>query len=605
VKSTRFAVIGSLAVLLLAALVAPRRGSGAPPSPDPYPPPADTMRFSGFEIGVRGGRFVLAATSPPRTFNPMMANESNSSDINNLIWGQLVDYDFVSRGAIPALAKSWEVSKDGTTYTWHLRRGARFSDGAPITSADVMFSAQVMMDSLIHPAVQDLFTIQGSRVVFSAPDSYTVVTRTARPYGLIMWSMASMRVLPRHRMEPSYQAGRYGSLYNVSTSPDSLVTSGPWRLEQFTPGEKLVLARNPYWYRFDSKGQRLPYLDQLVFLIVPDQNTAALKFQAGEVDAVDNVKPEDYKSYADGQKTGGYTLYDVGPSLNSAFIWFNLNTVKEPGKDKPVGSTYADPVKYAWFNQAVFRRAVSKAIDRDAMIKGPFFGEGVKGWSTVTPGNPDWYSPDVKGDDYDPEGAKKLLASIGMKDRDGDGVIEDGQGHPVSFSIKTNVDNDLRKNMLNMVKDDLSKVGIKVTATPAPLNLIVGNLRTDFDYDALLLGLGSGVPPDPGMSANVYRASGLTHFWNIRQRTPETQEEARLDALATVLAQSADDKERHRTFLEIQKIMNDNDWFIFLPVPKIKVPVRNKFGNARPQVAPHRVLWNSERMFVRQPARSS
>jgi peptide/nickel transport system substrate-binding protein len=604
VKSTRLAVIGSFA-LLLAALISPRSGGGAPPPSDPYPLPADTMHYSGAEIGVRGGRFVLAQTGGPRTFNPMMSNEQSSNDVNNLLWGSLVDYDYVSRGAMPALAKSWEVSRDSTTYTWHMRRGARFSDGAPITSADVMFSVQVAMDSVLHPAVQDLLTIEGSRLVFSAPDSYTVVTRVARPYGLTIWSIASLRILPRHRMEAAYRAGSYGSVYNVSTAPESLVTSGPWRLQQYTPGEKTVLARNPYWYRVDDKGQRLPYLDQIVFLIVPDQTAAALKFQAGEVDAVENVKPEDYKTYADGQKQGDYTLFDVGPSLSTNFIWFNLNTVKESGKSKPPGSTYVDPVKYAWFNQADFRRAISKALDRDAMIRGPFFGEGAKCWSTITPGNPLWYSSDFKGDDFDPEGAKKLLASLGMKDRDGDGVLEDAQGHPVTFSIKTNAENDLRKNVLSMIQSDLAKVGIRVTPAPTPFNVLTGNLRTDFDYDAIFLGLGSGVPPDPGMSANVYRASGLTHFWNIKQRAPDNADEARLDALANVLARSGDQAARHRAFAEIQRIMADKNWFVFLPVANIKIPVRNKFGNARPQIVPHRVLWNSERMFVRRPARSS
>jgi len=605
VKRNRWVIPLAFAALYPAAAMFRAPGGAAAASvADPMPMPADTMVWRGGEIGVRGGRFVLAQTAPPRTFNPIMSNEQSSNDINDLLWESLVDYDYEHRTSMPGLARSWELSKDSMTYTFHLRRGARFSDGRPISSTDVMFSVAVAMDSVLHPAVQDLMTVEGYRMTFSAPDSYTVVVRCARPYGLTLWAIASMRVLPRHRMEAAFRNGSFGSAYNVSTRPESLVTSGPWRLEQFVPGEKTVLARNPYWYRYDAKGQRLPYLDQLQFPVVPDQNTAALKFQAGETDAVENVKPDDYQSYLDGQKKGNYTLYDVGPSLASQFIWFNLNTVKEPGKDKPVGSTYVDPVKYGWFKQAAFRRAVSKAIDRDAMIRGPMFGYGMKSWSTVTPGNPNWFSPRITGDDYDPEGARQLLASIGMKDRNGDGVLEDSDGHPISFTMKTNSDNDLRKSMLTMVKEDLARVGVRITPLPTPFNTLTGNLRNDFDYDAIFLGLASGVPPDPGLSANVYRASGLTHFWNIKQRQPETPEEARLDALAVVLARSGNDAERRRAFLEIQKLMNEQAWFVFLPVVKIMIPVSNRFGNAQPQIVPNRVLWNMERVFLRRPARS-
>src|SRR6185295_16393906 len=110
-----------------------------------------------------------------------------------------------------------------------------------------------------------------------------------------------------------------------------------------------------------------------------------------------------------------------------------------------------------------------------------------------------------------------LLASLGWKDSNNDGVLEDQGGHPVSFSLKTNGDNLLRVSMANFIRDDLAKVGIKVTLTPVDFNTLISNLRDDFQYDAILLGLSGASPPDPGMSQNVWRSSGLTHNWNIRQ----------------------------------------------------------------------------------------
>jgi peptide/nickel transport system substrate-binding protein len=596
--------LAAASIAAAVALAGYRLSPAAPPkNSDPNPPPAEPMVVNVGEIGARGGRFVLAQTSDPRTFNTMMTNEQSSNEINNLMWASLVDYDYETGKPMPSLARSWEISADGTTYTWHLRRGARFSDGHPITSADVMFSASVAYDTTLHPVVQDVVKADGRPMDFSAPDSFTVVTRVARPYGQTIWAMSSLRVLPRHRMEAAYRAGTFASAYNVGTAPESLVTSGAFRLAQYVPKEKTVLERNPWWFRFDSKGQRLPYLDQVVFLIVPDQNTAALKFESGEVDAVDNVKPDDYQRYKSQQKAKDFTLYYVGPSLTANFIWFNLNTVRTAAPGKVVGAPAVSPEKYDWFRDPVFRRAVSKAIDRDNMIRGTYFGYAVKNWSTTTPGNPRWSSKDVVGDDYDPAGAKRLLASMGWKDSDHDGVIEDAQGRPVKFAMKTNADSDVRKSLAQRVAEDLAKVGIQVTVVPVQFNAMMTNLRQDFDYESMLLGIGAGIPPDPGQSRNIFHSTGLSHFWHIRQNRPDTPAEAEMDSLADAIARLSDDTVRHRIWRRIEAIMNQQNFFVWLPSQIIQVPVRNQFGNVHPQVVSHRILWNIERIFSKRAAR--
>ena len=265
--------------------------------------------------------------------------------------------------------------------------------------------------------------------------------------------------------------------------------------------------------------------------MVPDRDAADLKFRSGELDGLDNTKPENYRWYQDNQEKGNFTLYDLGPDLNTNFLWFNLNTVKKPTPGKKIGEPQVDRVKYEWFKNPVFRRAVSMAIDRQAMIPSVFFGEGHKNWAIATPANKIFHSPDLVRHDYNIVESKKLLASLGFKDGNGDGVLEDGRGNPITFTLKTNSDNTLRIGLANFVKDDLAKVGINVVLAPVEFNTIITNLRADFQYDAILLGLQSGVPPDPAMMQNVYRSSGLTHFWNIAQPKPETPEEARIDQL--------------------------------------------------------------------------
>jgi peptide/nickel transport system substrate-binding protein len=570
---------------------------------DTHPLPQDTLTVAMDETGSHGGRFVLAQTVSPRTFNTVMANETSSTDVTDgRLFTTLVDFNNATQQMNPRLAKSWEISADGRTSTWHLRRGAAFSDGHLITSEDVLFSFEVYMDDTLHVSLYDFFKPYGQKFKLSAPDSYTVVIEMAGPYAMLVPVVSSTYIIPKHVLEPAFRSGRFAAAYNVGTPPESLVTSGPWMLKQYVPNEKTVLTRNPYWCGVDAKGQRLPYLDELVFVIVPDQNTAALKFENGEVDALDDVKPENYRKYETDQQKGNFTLYDLGPALNTNFFWFNLNKARDAKSGKKLGATYVDAAKYSWFSNRDFRKAVSKAIDRDAMIRSVFYGQAVKNWSTSTPGNKLWYTPDAAHYDYDPEGAKQLIAKLGWKDRDGDGIVEDTHGRTVSFTMKTNSSNVMRVSMANFIKDDLAKIGIRCDPAPVEFNTLITNLRQDFQYETLLLGLQSATPPDPGMGQNVWRSSGLTHYWNIKQPRPETPTEARVDALVEANVTTTDPAERKRTWLEIQSLINEECFVEWLPTIIYKVPIRNRFGNVHPSVIPHRIIWNIDEVFVRPAA---
>jgi peptide/nickel transport system substrate-binding protein len=573
---------------------------------DPYPLPADPMVVDAPTIGKYGGRFVFGETSSPRTFNGIMANEQSSNDINTRnLFAFLVDFDNGSQKFVPVIAKSWEVSPDLLSWTFHLRQGAKFSDGHPLTSEDVLFTSQIALDETLHPAVQEYLKIKGKAFEFSAPDPLTVVIKTAVPFATMLIAMADLRIMPKHVLEPAFKGGTFASAYNVSTPPDQLVTSGPWRVKQYVPGEKTVLERNPYWFGVDKANQRLPYLSELVFLVVPDQDAADLKFRSGELDGLDNVKPENYRWYEDNQQKGNFTLYDLGPEYVSRFFWFNLNKVQPPvrGETPPpgkrVGDSVVDPVKYAWFSNPVFRRAVSHAIDRDAIIQSALFGYGEKNWSMVARTNTQWYTPDLVHYDYNIEESKRLLASLGFKDNNKDGVLEDTRGNPIAFTLKTNADNTTRVATGNFIKDDLSKVGIKMTLAPVDFNTVVTNIRDDLNYDAILLGVGGAVPPWPANFGNVLRSSGITHYHFVRQQKPATPEEARIDQLVDTLVTTMDPPAQQAAWKEIQTIWNEQCWDIWLPSLKIKNPMGSKFGNAQPSVITPRLIWNIDRVYVK------
>jgi peptide/nickel transport system substrate-binding protein len=576
---------------------------------DEIPPPAEPLIKQLPSVGRYGGRFVQAETNNPRTFNALMANETSSTDITDRLFGFLVDFNLATQQYEPGIAKSWEVDADGVTWTFHLRKGAAFSDGHPITAEDVLFSFEVAYDEGLHPAVQEMLQVGGKNFTLSAPDPYTVVVNTGQPHAGFLDALCpgSLPIMPKHVLQESYKNGTFAAAYNVSSPPEKIVTSGAWRLGQHVTNEKTVLVRNPYHYAFDQNKQRLPYLDELVILVVPDQDAADLKFRAGGIDAVDDVKPENYRWYEENQKKGNFTLYDVGASQATHVLWFNLNRVQppiagaKPTHGKRLGEPFVDPVKYEWFSNRDFRRAISMAIDRDALIKGAFYGYGEKNWSQSTSTNKEWYSPDLVKHDYNPSEAKRLLAGIGFKDTNGDGFLEDARGNPVSFMLKTNSSNALRVSMANFIRDDLAKVGVRMILTPIDFNTLIANLRNDFQYDAILLGFQSSVPPTPFGGQNVWRSSGESHQWFIRQQKPATPDEARIDRALDEMLTSQDRQVQKTRWKDIQNTINDQAWFIWLPIQTIKLPVSDRFGNVHPSVMAHRTLWNIDRLYVKPP----
>jgi peptide/nickel transport system substrate-binding protein len=600
-----------LAVLALVVVIAPacrRTATETPAYRDEIPPPAEPLIKQLPAVGRYGGRFVLGETNNPRTFNAMMANETSSSDITDRLFGFLVDYNLATQQYEPALAKSWEVAPDGVTWTFHLRKGAAFTDGHPITAEDVLFSFEVVYDKTLHPAMQDMLQIGGQNFQVTAPDPHTVVINTGKPHAGLLDALCpgNLPIIPKHVLGEAYKNGTFAAAYNVSTPPEKVVSSGAWRLSQHVTNEKTVLVRNPYHYAFDQNKQRLPYLDELVLLVVPDQDAADLKFRAGGVDAVDDVKPENYRWYEENQQNGNFTLYDVGASQATHLMWFNLNKVQphlrgpKPTHGKRVGEPFVDPVKYEWFNNRDFRRAISMAIDREALITGAFFGHGEKNWSQMTSSNKEWHSPDIVKLDYNPAEARKLLAGLGMKDTNGDGFLEDARGNQLSFMLKTNSSNALRVSMANFIRDDLAKIGVRMTLTPVDFNTLISNIIDTFQYEAIILGFQGSVPPTPFGGQNVYRTSGESHFWFIRQQKPATPEEARIDRALDEMLTTQDRQVQKARWKEIENTMNDQGWFIWLPIARIKLPVSNRFGNVQPSVMAHRILWNIDRVFLKR-----
>lgn len=571
-------------------------GCGGRPADAPgragHPLPEEPALFDG-PAGVPGGRLVVSTLGPPKTFNVMKANEASTNDIiSNLVFEGLLDYDNARHEVMPGLASRWEISPDGRAWTFHLRKGLRWSDGAPLTADDVMFTVAVLSDSLVHPSAADILRLDGEFPIFEKLDDLTIRVTTSTPRAAFIHSVSSFRILPRHKLAGALASGHFNEMWGVDTPPDSIVSNGPFRIAAYDPNQSVTLKPNPWYYKIDSKKQRLPYVDELIFVVVPDQNAELIKFRAGESDAI-FVRGEDYQSLRDGAGPGQYTLYDLGPEFGANLLWFNMNTSRDE-RGKPL----VDPVRMSWFTNRVFRLAVAHAIDRESLARNVYFGLAEPLYGPIPAVNRAWYNDQIPKYPYDLEKARALLAGAGFADSNGDGIVEDAAGHKVSFRLFTNSSNRERVGAATLIAEDLRKIGLEVNFQPVEMNALTTAIQVNFDYDAILLGGTGGNPPDPMMIVNSLKSSGRTHYWWPQQQRPGTPWEAEVDSLVEAQTRVADDARRKVMMDRVQMIYAEEVPAIFTVSRKGTEAIRNRVHNARPSIFRPYAIWNADELWV-------
>jgi peptide/nickel transport system substrate-binding protein len=600
-----------LAAISILTLLASACGRGAPSAAKgvPEPPfqadaPQDAYVYEG-EPGTYGGTLTLATANDMKTFNVILAAESASTDI---LWTHvfrcLIDY---RNGGDPpgydaGLCTRWESSPDAKQWTFHLRRGVRWSDGEPFTADDVLFTYDVIRDKSVATVIRDAF-VEGKQEngdpiypKLEKLDDQTVRFTLNRPNGMFLDAVYSLWLIPKHKWEAAWRSARFNEVMKLSDNPEDVVSLGGFRIKEYVSGQRVVLERNPYFWKLDKSGQRLPYLDRIVFLILKDQNTIALTFEAGQLDILTpRLRAEDYWRV---KKLEGpeVTVADIGVSLNTMWLAVNQNTSLNPNTGKP----FVEPWKQRLFRNREFRQAVSYAIDRQGLANTVFSGRGVPLYSFVSPGDSYWHSEDVMSYPYDPARARQMLAEIGLKDTNGDSFLEDADGHTVEISIITNTENSQRVGSAAFVARNLNEVGIKASAAPLAFGLLNNTIQSTFDFDAVIVGWRAAAPTGPSNFRSILLSSGLQHVCYPKQTSPSTPWEARVDQLIYEIQASAGETERKRLFGEIQRIWSEELPEIELIAEQEAVAYRNRLGNVHPSPLPPRATWNIEEIYFRR-----
>jgi peptide/nickel transport system substrate-binding protein len=399
-------------------------------------------------VGTYGGtlRTTILANGDQYNLTRTIANEL------------LVRWDPKWSKVEPSLAESFTASDDATTYTFRLRKGLKWSDGQPFTVDDIMFWYEdVFMNPALSPAKNPTFTVAGKPVKVRKVDEQTVEFKFEAPYGLFLQQLAYGQghlpvIYPKHYLSQFHEkynkdgipallkanpaVSDWVSLFNSKISLTfqpaywqnlELPTLNPWVLTvPYADGERVAAKRNPFYWKVDSAGNQLPYIDNVTWAKLDDPQLMALKMTSGEFDfAFRHINNSTFKSVLfDGQETGNYRFVDVKDlPANDAVILLNLNS--------------NDPVKRKVFQNKNFRIALSRAINRQEIIDLVYVGQGAPAQVAVQPEHELFNEKEAtQYTEYDPAAANAELDKL-MPNKDGEGfrLDETGKRFTINFMV--------------------------------------------------------------------------------------------------------------------------------------------------------------------------
>lgn len=411
----------------------------------------------------------------------------------------------------PLIAESWQAGEDGLSYTFNLRRDLVWSDGVPITAADVAFT----FEAQTHPDVAWGYRPVKARIdSLEVIDDFTVRFHYTENYPQQLYEAVQGVILPKHAWskKPFSEWRASSQWFN-----DNLVVSGPFTLASWEPQQRIVLERNP---RYFMAG--LPKLDRIVFDIVPDMTTQLSLLRSGNVDVVELVPYAEAKAVEESDD-----LY-ITSYIPRVYYFAGWNNSRAP------------------FDSAIVRRALTQGIDRQAIIDNLFYGYGQV---TASPFPSDiWaFDDDLEPWPYDPQAARELLAQEGFADSDGDSIVE-RDGEPFRFTMMTNSDNNLRRDIMVLIQSQLKSIGVEVELRTLEFNSMLQPLNAG-DFDAVIMGLSIGTDLDVSYNFHSKGAEGGLNWGRFA--------DSRVDELIDAINAGGEAADLEARFHELQQRLHE------------------------------------------------
>lgn len=449
---------------------------------------------------VKGGHLISVVVPEPQ--NVGLAISNPSIVIVSNVFDGLVAYDENFK-LVPRLAESWQSSSDGKTITFKLRRGVKWHDGKPFTSADVQYSLMEFCKKVLPRGAGTYGRLQ--RV--ETPDAHTAVLHLDAPSPVI-WAALSVnetQILPRHIYEGS----------NPLTNPanNRPVGTGPFVFKEWVRGSHVTLERNPDYWEADR-----PHLDRLTFRVINDAAARAASLENGEVQYIplSPVPLADVARLASSRKV---KVERRGWEAVAPMYFFEFNLRRKPFEDIRV------------------RQAIAHAIDRNALAKSVFYGFAEPATGPVPSSQKRFRNPGLAQYAFDPDRAEKLLDQAGLR-RQADGVR-------LRLNHLTLPYGDDYKRAGEVFRQQLKRIGVEVTLLNYDLPTYLRKVYTDFDFDTQSLFLAAYADPQIGVQRRYWTQS-------IKPGTPwgnaSSYSNLELDAILEQ-AQIEPDEEKRRVLL--------------------------------------------------------
>ncbi len=533
-----------------------------------------------------GGQVVAAIRADPHTFNPYVAADEASETVGHLTQARLIRVNRSTFDVEPWLADRWESSADGRSVTFHLRQGLTWSDAVPFSSADVLFSLRAVYDEKVASPLAAHLRADRQPLRVAAPDANTVVFSFSGPSGPGARLLDRLPILPKHKLEAALLAGTLASAWDVRTPPAEIVGMGPYVIREYQPGQRVLFDRNPRYFRAAEDGSALPYLDRLVLQVVPDQDAELMRLQAGEIDlGSSGLRVEDYVPVRRLEEQGRLRLIELGVDVGADAFWFCLAPeVKKADR------------RFDFVRRPEFRQAISHAVDREAFAETVFRGAAVPVWGPVTPGNSEWFSPDLPRYAPSDDRARELLKGIGLEDRNGNGVLEDASGTEARFTVVTERGVESYELGLAVLRQELARIGIALEIAELESSEVTKRLLA-CDYDAMYRRL-VAADLDPALNLDFWLSSGSAHVWHRAQRSPGTDWERRIDTLMLEQAATIDVARRRQQFNAVQRILAENLPVLYFAAPRLHYAHTPRVQGVTPSVLRPPVLWNADSLSV-------
>lgn len=531
-------------------------------------------------------QLVFVSPSDPSTFNPPLNDSLFSRIVYGLIYDGLINENGVTAELEPGLAESWEIAEDKRRITFTLREGLKWSDGQPFTVDDIVFTYNdIYFNEKIPSGVRDILRIGTSGTFPSVRklDERRVEFTVPEPFAPFLRYVGGITILPKHILEESVRTTdangnlKYLSTWGTDTDPQKIIGNGPYQMVSYTPAQRLIFRRNPYYWRKDAQGNPQPYIERIIVQIIENTDSQLLTFRSGELDSLE-VTPEAFGLLKQKEKQGKYTVYNGGPASDTRFVCFNLNKARN-NKGQP----FVDPIKSRWFNTLAFRQAVAYGIDRERMKNTVYRGLGAVQHSPVDVQSPFYLSPEegLKVYNYDLEKAKQLLLDAGFK-YNAQGQLQDWDGNRVRFTLLVKSEEKSRVDAAVQVQQDLEKLGIKADLQVINFNVVIQKLQRR-NWDAYVGGFGGG-GADPHSGFNIWYSQGSLHQFNQGPMPGEppikgweaTDWELEIDRLFEAGVKELDESKRKEIYGQFQQISAEQVPFIHLVNPLALEAVRDR-----------------------------